>query len=65
MAVIKIEGMTCQHCVMAVEKALNAIDGVGSVEVSLEKNEASFDEEKPIDMDVVKEKIEKAGYKIG
>ena len=34
--VIHIEGMMCQHCKAAVEKALRAVDGVESVEVSLE-----------------------------
>ena len=34
--VIHIEGMMCQHCKAAVEKALRAVGGVESVEVSLE-----------------------------
>ena len=33
---IKIEGMMCKHCVAHVEKALAAVSGVESVEVSLE-----------------------------
>lgn len=33
---IKIEGMMCQHCRAFVEKALSAVDGVETVEVSLE-----------------------------
>ena len=37
---IKIEGMSCGHCVKAVEKALNAVDGVTGVQVSLEEKEA-------------------------
>jgi len=27
---LKIDGMSCQHCVMSVKKALEAIDGVRS-----------------------------------
>lgn len=38
--VLKIEGMSCGHCTMSVEKALQAIAGVASVSVSLEKKEA-------------------------
>lgn len=32
---LKIEGMTCGHCVRAVEQALNAVPGVTRVEVEL------------------------------
>ncbi len=38
---IQIEGMMCMHCKAAVEKALLAVDGVETVEVSLEKKCAS------------------------
>jgi len=64
MKTIKIKGMTCNHCVMAVTKALEKIDGVKDVEVDLAKGEATFDEVKPVDMEVVKERIRKAGYDI-
>jgi copper chaperone len=38
---LKIEGMTCKHCVMHVKQALAKVPGVqGEVEVSLEKGEA-------------------------
>lgn len=34
--VIHIEGMSCNHCKMSVEKALGALAGVTSAEVSLQ-----------------------------
>ncbi len=37
---IQIEGMNCNHCRMAVEKALSAIPGVQKVDVSLENKNA-------------------------
>ncbi len=37
---LKVTGMTCQHCVMNVAKALQAMPGVDSADVSLEKAEA-------------------------
>lgn len=41
MATYKIEGMTCQHCVRSVERALGKVPGVEQVrEVSLERGEA-------------------------
>lgn len=36
MKTIQIEGMMCQHCVSHVSAALHAVQGVDSVEVSLE-----------------------------
>ena len=65
MRTIKIKGMSCKHCVMAVTKALSAVDGVKDVRVDLEKGEASFEEERPVDMETVRQKIVKAGYEIG
>lgn len=38
--VLKIEGMTCIHCVRAVKGALEAESGVSTVEVSLENGTA-------------------------
>jgi copper chaperone len=64
MATIEIKGMSCQHCVMAVTKALSSIDGISDVKVSLEKAEASFDEVKPVDKAIIKERIKKAGFDI-
>jgi len=64
MKTIKIKGMTCNHCVMAVTKTLEKIDGVKNVKVDLQKGEATFDEAKPVDIEIVKERIRKAGYDI-
>ncbi|MDD4601370.1 Copper chaperone CopZ [bioreactor metagenome] len=38
--VLRIEGMTCNHCKMAVEKALKAVPGVTGAIVDLEKKQA-------------------------
>ncbi len=65
MTTINVKGMSCNHCVMAVTRALNAVEGVADVRVSLERGEASFEERKPVDMAVVREQIEKAGYAVG
>jgi len=37
---LKVSGMTCNHCVMAVTKALGKVPGVESADVSLEKAQA-------------------------
>lgn len=64
MATIRIQGMSCKHCVMAVQKALGEIDGVKDVKVDLEKSEATFDEATPVDMNTVREAVKKAGYQV-
>ncbi len=64
MTTIKIKGMTCQHCVMAATKALGAIEGIKDVRVDLQKGEASFTEEKPVDRAVIRERIVKAGFEL-
>ncbi len=40
-AIIKIEGMHCQHCVAAVTDALGALSGVDSVVVDLDGGSAT------------------------
>lgn len=65
MKTVKIKGMSCQHCVQAVKKALEGIDGVTDVTVDLAKGEAAFEETSPVNEAVLKEKIQKAGYELG
>jgi len=49
---------------MAVTKALSGINGIQNVKVNLERGEASFDEVKPVEMSVIKERVKKAGYDV-
>jgi copper chaperone len=62
---VKIKGMACNHCVMAVTKALNQIDGISDVQVDLERSEATFDHGTSVDMARIKAEVEKAGYEFG
>lgn len=61
---LKVQGMTCNHCVMRVVKALKALPGVQDAQVDLQKAEAvvTFDDAK-----VAREKLAStvtdAGYK--
>jgi len=65
MTTITIKGMSCQHCVNAVTKALSGIDGVQDVQVSLEKGQATFTETRPVDPEVIRDAVTKAGYEAG
>jgi copper chaperone len=61
---ITIKGMSCQHCVMAVTKALNGLDGITDVKVELESGKATFEETKPVAMEIIVAAIRKAGYDV-
>ncbi|MFO7727613.1 MAG: cation transporter [Desulfonatronovibrio sp.] len=61
---IKIQGMSCQHCVQAVTNALSDMDGITNVKVSLENSEAVFNSSEEADMEKIKQTIEEAGYKV-
>lgn len=60
---IKIGGMSCGGCVKSVTRALKALPGVETAEVSLERGEASiaFDPEKVTKPSLV-QAVEDAGF---
>ncbi len=60
---IKIDGMSCQHCVMRVKKAVDGVDGVSSSEVEIGTAKVVFDESKTSE-DAIKAAITNAGYKV-
>jgi copper chaperone len=62
-AKLKIEGMSCQHCVMAVKKALGGVPGILESNVQVGSALVKYDESKAKETDI-KTAIEKAGYKI-
>lgn len=64
MKTIKIEGMSCNHCKMSVEKALNSIEGISKVEVDLEKKQAVIESNVEIENDKIKEVIEEQGFEV-
>ncbi|MBN1364828.1 MAG: heavy-metal-associated domain-containing protein [Syntrophaceae bacterium] len=56
--------MSCQHCVMAVTRALSAVDGIKNVRVDLKSGIATYEETKTIDPMVVAAAVKMAGYEI-
>ena len=61
---MKIEGMMCGHCEAAVKKALEAVDGVVSAEVSHTSGTAVVTLSKPVDSSVLKKAVEDKDYKV-
>lgn len=60
---LNIEGMSCQHCVMAVKKALSGLSGVTSSEVEIGSALVKYDESKTT-RDELKGAVEKAGFTV-
>ena len=62
--VVYIDGMSCNHCKMSVEKALYGIDGITNVEVNLEEKNATITFNKEIKSDIIKNVIDEAGFTV-
>ena len=61
---ITIEGMMCGHCEASVKKALEALDGVITADVSHEKGTAVVALEKDISDDILTKAVEEKDYKV-
>ncbi|MEJ5375480.1 MAG: heavy-metal-associated domain-containing protein [bacterium] len=62
--IIKISGMSCQHCVASVKKALEQLGGVSRVEVDLERAQARLLLEEGVSLEQVEKAVEEAGYRV-
>ncbi|WP_298788492.1 copper chaperone CopZ [uncultured Marinococcus sp.] len=62
---LDVQGMTCGHCKMSVEGALNELDGVSAAEVNLKsgKVDVTFEESK-VKVETLKEAVEDQGYDV-
>ena len=60
---VNIEGMSCQHCVMAVKKALDGLGGVEGSDVEIGLASVRFDSS-ALNAADIEAAIVKAGYKI-
>jgi copper chaperone len=62
---LKIQGMTCNHCVMRVTKALRSVPGVREAKVDLQKTEAvvTYDEAQT-ESNRLSQAVAEAGYQV-
>jgi copper chaperone len=61
--VLKVDGMSCEHCVKAVTKAVGALPGVDQVSVDLKNKTVAVSYAPGSDMlDRIKSEIEEQGY---
>jgi len=64
-SVIKVEGMSCEHCVKAVEGAVGALPGIAHVAVDLKKKSVTvkYNPEEST-LDAIKAEIDDQGYDV-
>lgn len=60
---LKVQGMSCQHCVQSIEGALKKIGAAGSVDLRNNKVDVSFDENQ-LSVERIIEAIEEQGYDV-
>jgi copper chaperone len=63
-SIIKVKGMSCQHCVMSVTKVLNQLGGIQNIQVDLAKGEVQFDNTKEVASNRIEKAIKDAGYEV-
>jgi copper chaperone len=62
MTEFQVQGMSCQHCVAAVTRAIQEIDAQAQVRVDLEQGRVAV--ESAQSNDALKEAIDEAGYTV-
>lgn len=61
--VLKVEGMSCGHCVSAVEKAVSGAGAAAKVDLPAKTVAVEYDENK-VSLDAIKTAIEDQGYDV-
>ncbi|TFD98308.1 copper chaperone CopZ [Jeotgalibacillus sp. R-1-5s-1] len=62
---LNVEGMSCQHCVKAVESNVKELGGVNDVRVHLEQGTVDVDFQAAyVSLDQIRETIEDQGYSV-
>ncbi|MFD1205384.1 MULTISPECIES: copper chaperone CopZ [Sporosarcina] len=62
--VLKVEGMSCGHCVNSIESSVGELKGVSSVKVDLANNEVTVEFDNETTLKQIKETIEDQGYEV-
>lgn len=60
---LTVDGMTCHHCEMTVEKALMELEGVKAAKADHSNKTVELQYKNELNLEQVRTKIEKAGYK--
>ena len=61
---VTVQGMTCGHCVHAVESELAKIDGVTAVHADLETGVVAISSDAAVDAADIAAAVDEAGYEV-
>ena len=61
---ITVDGMTCGHCVNAVQTEVGKLDGVTDVSVDLASGQVTIVADQTPDAGALREAVEEAGYEV-
>jgi copper ion binding protein len=59
-----VVGMTCGHCVTAVQEEVGQVPGVTEVDVDLETGGLTVTSDAPVDQAAIRAAVEEAGYQV-
>jgi formate dehydrogenase gamma subunit len=62
--ILKVRGMSCPHCALAVTKALEQLEGIQNIQVDLPTGEVRFYNAGEVPTDKIEEAIAEAGYEV-
>lgn len=63
--ILRVDGMSCEHCVKAITKAVSALPGVLKVSVDLQKKQVTVEHNLDLSpVDKIKLEIEDQGYDV-
>ena len=60
--VLKIQGMTCDHCVRAIQQSLLSVPGVKKAEVNLAEKKAVLSHDDNLNLETAIRAVESEGY---
>lgn len=63
-ATYSVAGMTCDHCVRAVQSEVGKVPGVASVAVDLAAGRVTVQSTEPLDPAAVRAAVEEAGFEL-
>jgi copper chaperone len=64
MSEIQVKGISCEHCVAAMTKAMNSLSGVSNVQVDLASGRVSYDSAAPIPSEDLARVVKAAGFEL-
>lgn len=63
-ATLSVPDISCDHCKMSIEGAVNELDGVDKVEVAIDDRTVDVSFDSPTDMNAIVAAIEGQGYEV-